>query len=66
MERNSAWAHGMKSGEKPFFYQMYAFFCGKMVHVVIDRYFSLFLKGLEIFPNLRISLIVPFNCEISL
>ena len=30
-----------------------------MVHVVIDRYFSLFLKGLKIFLDLRLSLIVP-------
>ena len=45
-------AHGMKSDEKPFFCQIYAIFChfeGKMVHVVIDRYFSLFLKGFKIF-----------------
>ena len=36
-----------------------------MVHVVIDRYFSLFLKGLKIFfedfLNQRLSLIVPLN-----
>ena len=30
-----------------------------MVHVVIDRYFSVFLKGLKIFLNWRLSLIVP-------
>ena len=32
-----------------------------MLHVVIDRYFSLFLKGLKIFFffNLSLSLIVP-------
>ena len=30
-----------------------------MVHVVIDRYFSLFLKGLKIFLNPRLSLIAP-------
>ena len=41
-------AHGMKSDEKPFFCQIYAIFWGKMVHVVIDRYFSLFLKGSEL------------------
>ena len=29
-----------------------------MVHVVIDRYFSLFLKGLKTFLNPRLSLIV--------
>ena len=28
-----------------------------MVHVVIDRYFSLFLEGLKIFLNPRLSLI---------
>ena len=39
-------AHGMKSDEKPFLCQIYYnFFREKMVHVVIDRYFSLFLKG---------------------
>ena len=32
-----------------------------MVHVVIDRYFSLFLKGLKIFLNPRLSLIVPLS-----
>ena len=53
------WAHEMKSDEKPFFCQIYAIFWGKMVHVVIDRYFSLFLKGLKIFPNPKLSLIVP-------
>ena len=30
-----------------------------MEHVVIDRYFSLFLKGLKIFLNPRLSLIGP-------
>ena len=36
-----------------------------MVHVVIDRYFSssLFLKGLKIFLNPRLSLIVPFKVQ---
>ena len=32
-----------------------------MVHVVIARYFSLFLKGLKIFLNLRPSLIVSIS-----
>ena len=32
-----------------------------MVHVMIDRYFSLFLKGLKIVLNLRLSLIVPLR-----
>ena len=55
-------AHGMKSDEKLFFCQIYAFlsyfilfylfinylfFLRKMVHVVIDRYFPLYLKGLN-------------------
>ena len=40
---------GMKSDEKPFLCQIYAIFEEKMVHVVIDRYFSLFLKGFEFF-----------------
>ena len=52
-------AHEIKSDEKPFFCQIYAILCGKMLHVVIDRYFSLFLKGLKIFLNPRLSLIVP-------
>ena len=52
-------AHGMKSDEKSVFCQIYAIFGGKMVHVVIDRCFSLLLKGLKIFLNLRLSLIVP-------
>ena len=58
--------HGMKSDEKLFFCQIYAIFCGKNVHDVIDRYFSLFLKGLKFFLNLRLSLIVPlrqFHCN---
>ena len=44
-------AHGMKSDEKPIFCQIYATVRGKTVglYVVIDRYFSLFLKGLKIF-----------------
>ena len=42
-------AHGMKSDWKLFFCQIYAIFWEKMVHVVIDKYFSLFLKGLEEF-----------------
>ena len=56
-------AHGVKSDEKPFFCQIFKFigFLGKMVHVVIDRYFSLFLKGLKIFLNRRLSLIVPLT-----
>ena len=36
-------------------------FLGKIVHVVIDMYFSLFLKGLKIFVNPRLSLIVPLS-----
>ena len=51
-------AHGMKLMKSRFFY---AIFRGKMVHVVIDWYFSLFLKGLKIFLNVRLSLIVPLN-----
>ena len=58
MERNSLSAHGMKSDEKQFFCQIYAIFWGEMVHVVIDRYFSLFLKVLKIYLNPRLSLIV--------
>ena len=54
-------AHGMKSDEKPFFCQIYTIVWRKMVHVVIDRYFPVFLKGLKIFLNLRLSLIVPLS-----
>ena len=61
-------AHGMKSDEKHFFCcQIYAIVWGKMVHVVIDRYFSLFLKSLKIFPSPRLSLMVPLlkpSCEL--
>ena len=56
--------HRMKSDEKPFFCQLnvfFFFFLGKMVHVVIDGYFCLFLKGLKIFLSLRLSLIVPLR-----
>ena len=35
------------------------FFWEKMVHVVIDRYFSSYLMGFEDFLNLILSLIVP-------
>ena len=52
-------AHGIKSDEKLFFCQIYAIFWAKTVCVVIDRYYSLFLKGLKIFLNPRLSLIVP-------
>ena len=41
--------HRMKSDEKTFFCRISEIFWRKMVHVVIDRYFSLFLKGLKIF-----------------
>ena len=34
-----------------------------MVHVVIDRYVSLFLKGLKSFLNPRLSLIVPLSSK---
>ena len=34
-----------------------------MTHVAIDKYFSLFLKGLKIFLNPRLSLIVHLNAE---
>ena len=49
MKRNSAQGPRKKSDEKPFFCQIYAIFEKKIVHVVIDRYFSLFLKGFEDF-----------------
>ena len=37
-----------------------------MVHVVIDRYFSLFLKGLNIFLDLMLSLIVPLIMHLAI
>ena len=49
-------AHGMKSDEKPFFCQIYAIY-EEMVQVVINRYFSLFLKSLKFFLSPRLSLI---------
>ena len=36
-----------------------------MVHVVIDRHFSLFLKGLKIFLSPRLSLIFPLKRSIG-
>ena len=43
-------AHGMKSDEKLFFLSnLWDFLKKNVLHVVIDRYFSLFLKGLKIF-----------------
>ena len=51
-------ANGMKSDEKPFFCQIYVIFREKMVHVAIDRYFSLFLKDFEgFFFNQRLVLL---------
>ena len=47
MERNDVRAHGMISVEKLFSCQIYAIFWEKMEHVVINRYFSLILKGFE-------------------
>ena len=63
MERNSARVYRMKCEEKPFFCQIYAIVWGKMVHVVIDRYFSLFVKGLKIFLNPRLSPIIPLSAH---
>ena len=57
--------HVMKSDEKLFFCQMYVIVWGKMVHVVIDRYFSLFLKGLKIFLNQRLITDSPFNIHLA-
>ena len=42
-------AHGMKSDEKTFLCQIDESYEKKMVHGVIPRYFSLFLKGFEDF-----------------
>ena len=53
-------AQGMKSDKNLFFCQIYVIsFGGKMVHVVIDTNFSLFVKGLKIFLNPSLSLIDP-------
>ena len=49
IERNSAQAPQNESDEKPFFCQTDAIFWEKMVYVVIDRNFALFLKGFEDF-----------------
>ena len=54
-------AHRMKSDEKPFFFQIYAIVCVKMGHVVIGRYFSLFLKDLKIFLNSEAITDSPFK-----
>ena len=53
--------HGMKSDEKLFFCQIYVVVLGKTVLVVIDRYFSLFLKGLKIFSQPEAITDSPFN-----
>ena len=53
-------AHRMKSDDKKLIScQIYVIFLEKMVHVVIDRYFSSYLMGFEDFLNLILSLIVP-------
>ena len=52
-------AHGIKSDKKQFFLSNLCDFLEKIVHVVIDRYFLLFLKGLKIFLSPMLSLIVP-------
>ena len=57
-------AHGMKSDKKPFLCQIYAIVWWKIVYVVMDRYFSLFVKGLKIFLNSMLLLIVV-NCMFS-
>ena len=46
-------AQGMKFEEKLCFCQIYAIFWEKMVHVVIEDHFSLFLKGFKIFLTRR-------------
>ena len=58
--------HGIKSDENPFFCQVYAMFWEKMVHVVIDRYFSLFLKGLKNLFNPRLLLTFVLQVFFSL
>ena len=40
-------AHGMKSDEMSFLCQLYAIFWENVENVVIDRYFSLFLKSFK-------------------
>ena len=55
--------HGMKSDEKLIFCRIYAIIWEKIAHVMIDRYFSLFLKGYKIFLNPWLSLIVPLKAS---
>ena len=54
-------AHGMKSDENQFFCQIYATFWGKKMHILIHRYFSLLLKGLEEFSQPGAITDSPFN-----
>ena len=61
MMKNSVQGPQMKSDENLFFCQIYAIFGGNMVHIVIDRHFSLFLKGLKIFLNSEAITDSPFN-----
>ena len=53
--------HGIKSDEKSFFCQIYVIFGSKMVHVVIDGYFSLFLKGFKVFFKPQAITYSPFK-----
>ena len=61
-------AHRMKSDETPLLLpNLCDFLRKKMVQVVIDRYFSLFLKSFEdFFFYPRLSLIVPLSLDIIL
>ena len=61
MEENSAQGPRNEIWWKDVFYTI--FFKRKMVQVVIDRYFSLFLKGLKIFLNPMLSLIVGLSLD---
>ena len=59
MERNSAQGPRNEIWWKAPLCQVYAIFWEKMVHVVIDMYFS--SLGLKIFLNPRLSLIIPLT-----
>ena len=58
--------HVMKSDKKLFFNQNFVLFCFEnMEHVVIDRYFSLFLKGLKIFLYPGLSSVASPICQVG-
>ena len=55
--------HGMKSDKKPFFLSDLCDILERNGTFVIERYFSLFMKGLRIFLNPRLSpIVLVSNC----